>query len=90
MAHIQNSNPLLGDEYLSEQETAMSLGVSTRTLYRRYLERTVLPRIVTGRKTFNKRSSVLSWLDSREQHQPRGWQVSLMRPGIRLRWKPTL
>jgi predicted DNA-binding transcriptional regulator AlpA len=67
----QTANPLLGDEYLTDKQTADFLGVHPRTLYRRYLERPGPPRIEMGRKILYKRSSVIAWLDSRERQQVR-------------------
>ena len=70
-ATVALSNPLLGDEYLSEDQAAEFLGWSRRTLYRRYLERSGPPRITIGRKVMYKRASLLAWLDANERHQVR-------------------
>jgi excisionase family DNA binding protein len=58
-------------DYMTPDETAAFLRISPRTLYRLYVHREGPPRIKYGRTVLYKRTSVVAWLDSREQAQPR-------------------
>ena len=58
-------------DYMTPAETAEFLRISPRTLHRLYLLREGPPQIRYGRKILYKRTSVIAWLDSREQAQPR-------------------
>ena len=62
--------PLLGDDYLTQQDLARELHVSVRTLARWRVERIGPPRIVVGRLLLYRRAAVRDWLESREE-QPR-------------------
>ena len=64
------SIPLLGDDYLTQQDLARELHVSVRTLARWHVERIGPPRIVVGRLLLYRRVAVREWLESREE-QPR-------------------
>jgi predicted DNA-binding transcriptional regulator AlpA len=70
-ANTSAQNPLLTDEYMSEPAVVAFLGVSTRTLARRNAERQGPPQIRFGKKVFYRRTSIIDWLNSCEQHQPR-------------------
>ncbi len=61
---------LLGDEYLEEAETATALGRKVNTLRVWSVRRKGPPRIKVGRKVFYKKSSLKTYLDSQETHQP--------------------
>jgi hypothetical protein len=65
--HRQTDRALLGDEFLTPQALAKELRVSTRTIARWHVERIAPPRICVGRSVFYKRSSVRTWLESREE-----------------------
>jgi DNA-binding transcriptional regulator YiaG len=62
--------PLLGDDYLTQQDLARELHVSVRTLARWHVERIGPPRIVVGRLLLYRRATIRDWLESREE-QPR-------------------
>ncbi len=49
---IETANQLLGEGYMTDTQTVAFLGISSRTMYRKYLERTGPPRIEVGRKIF--------------------------------------
>jgi hypothetical protein len=57
--------------YLSEDETAEEIGKKTRALRRWHLKRIGPSRTLIGRSVYYKRESLLAWLASREQKQPR-------------------
>jgi predicted DNA-binding transcriptional regulator AlpA len=61
-------------EYMEPQELARELGKSERTLHRWHVERVGPPRVVVGRMVLYRRASVLEWLRSLEQSQPRSRQ----------------
>jgi hypothetical protein len=62
--------PLLGDDYLTQQDLARELNVSVRTIARWHVERIGPPRIVVRRLLLYRRAAVREWLESREE-QPR-------------------
>jgi predicted DNA-binding transcriptional regulator AlpA len=63
-------------EFMEPQELAKELGKSERTLHRWHVERVGPPRVVVGRMVLYRRASVLEWLRSREEAQPRSRQRS--------------
>ena len=62
---------LLGAEFLTDDDLARELDVSRRTIARWNAKRQGPPRIIQGRTILYKRSSVIRWLEDREQSQPR-------------------
>jgi predicted DNA-binding transcriptional regulator AlpA len=58
-------------EFVEPDVLAKELGMSKRTLDRWYVNREGPPRITIGRKILYRRESVLAWLRSREESQPR-------------------
>lgn len=54
------------DEFLSKQDAAVELGVSTRTLDRWWSERIGPPRARVGRAVFYKRDSIRDWINKNE------------------------
>jgi len=63
--------PLLGDDYLTQQDLARELHVSVRTIARWHVERIGPPRIVVGRLLLYRRAAVREWLESREEQPHR-------------------
>lgn len=57
---------LLAD-YASPEQTAVELGVSTRTLARWYAMRIGPPRVTIGRKPLYRRESVSAWIEKQEK-----------------------
>ena len=53
--------------YLTKDEAAAELGVSTRTLDRWHAERVGPPRTTFGRKVLYKQTSLIDWAARREQ-----------------------
>ena len=64
------------DEVLSHSQAAEFLGVSTKTLKRWHSQRIGPPRCKAGQTIFYLKSSVLTWLKSREQEPLRKERVS--------------
>ena len=58
--------PLLGDDYLTQQDLARELHVSVRTIARWHVERIGPPRIVVGRLLLYRRAAIREWLESRD------------------------
>jgi hypothetical protein len=63
--------PLLGDDYLTQQDLARELHVSVRTIARWHVERIGPPRIVVGRLLLYRRVTIRQWLESREEQPHR-------------------
>ena len=63
---LVHSAPILAD-YISRENLAQELQVSSRTLDRWHGRRIGPPRCLIGRKVFYRRVSVRDWLISREQ-----------------------
>jgi hypothetical protein len=63
--------PLLGNDYLTQQDLARELRVSVRTIARWHVERIGPPRIVVGRLLLYRRATVREWLESREEQPHR-------------------
>lgn len=59
---------LLAGAYVTPEQLAEELGISVRTLHRWHTARQGPPRIVLGRIIFYRRSSVLAWIESREEN----------------------
>ncbi len=55
------------DDWISRHDLAISLGVSEDTLWRWDMRRTGPQSIKLGRKVYYRRSTVRSWLETREQ-----------------------
>ncbi len=55
--------------YLTPQQLAEQLKVTRRTLSRWEVQRLGPPRVVVGRQIFYKLTTVLAWLESREQRK---------------------
>lgn len=61
-----NGESQLLQSFLTTEQLAQELGVTTRTLYRWHLQRIGPPRIEVGRTILFSRASVEEWLKSRE------------------------
>jgi predicted DNA-binding transcriptional regulator AlpA len=64
---------LLAIEYVTPEQLAAELGISVRTLHRWHTARQGQgpPRVVLGRVVIYRRSSVLAWIESREERLTR-------------------
>jgi len=62
--------PIL-ESFISRDDLAVELGVSTRTLTRWTFQPNGIPHVEIGNKTLYLRSSVTAWLESREQRPTR-------------------
>lgn len=66
--HILGQTPtLLWGEYILPKQLAAELGISIRTLHRWHSARQGPPRVVLGRVVLYRRSSVLAWIETREE-----------------------
>jgi predicted DNA-binding transcriptional regulator AlpA len=72
--HFQSAESmpsLLAGEYATPEQLAAELGISVRTLHRWHTARQGPPRVVLGRVIFYRRSSVLAWIEGREENLAR-------------------
>lgn len=68
---VESMPSLLAGEYATPEQLAAELGISVRTLHRWHTARQGPPRVVLGRVIFYRRSSVLAWIESREENLTR-------------------
>jgi len=67
----ESMSSLIAGEYATPEQLATELGISVRTLHRWHTARQGPPRVVLGRIVFYRRSSVLAWIESREERLTR-------------------